>query len=67
MKDKITGYLRLIGKDQKYLASYLDISETTLSFKINGKTEFNRHEMISIVRLIKEKIPTVSMDEIFFE
>ncbi|MEG2789115.1 MAG: hypothetical protein RR942_14985 [Romboutsia sp.] len=67
MKEKITGYLRLIGKNQGDLAEILDIQENTLSFKINGKKDFKLSEMIVITRLIKDKLPQVTMDEIFFE
>lgn len=67
MKEKITGYLKMIGKNQGELAKILDIQENTLSFKINGKKDFKMSEMIAITKLIKTKLPEVTMDEIFFK
>ena len=68
MKEKLTGYLRMIGKNQNFLANYLEISPTTLSHKINEKDNkvFNKNEMVAITELIKQKYPNVTMDEIFF-
>lgn len=69
MRGKIKGYLDMIGETQAYLADFLDISETTLSFKINGTTDFKRSEMIAITNLFKEKLPNmqITMDEIFLK
>lgn len=67
MKEKLTGYLKMIGKNQSDLAEFLDIRQNTLSFKINGHKDFKRAEMVAITKLIKEKLPQVTMDEIFFE
>ncbi|WP_286149656.1 hypothetical protein [Romboutsia ilealis] len=67
MKEKLTGYLKMIGLDQSDLAKLLEIQQNTLSFKINSKREFKRSEMIAITKLIQKKIPNVTMDEIFFE
>ena len=46
------------------LAKYLNISDTTLSAKINGKAEFTRKEIFKIKK--KYKLSAEDIDQIFF-
>ncbi len=63
-KQKFKSILALNGETQKSLAEYLKMSETTLSLKIAGRTEFSRVE----IKNIKEKFNLTAneLDEIFF-
>ena len=63
-KQKFKSILALNGETQKSLAEYLKMSETTLSLKISGRTEFSRVE----IKNIKEKFNLTAndLDEIFF-
>lgn len=46
------------------LAEYLEISDTTLSAKINGKAEFTRKEIAKIKK--RYKLSAEEIDNIFF-
>ena len=61
---KIADKRILLGITQEELAEYLGITNSTLSFKINGKNDFLRAE----IQLIKQryKLTPQEIDQIFF-
>lgn len=56
--------IKLNGDTQEELAEYLGITNSTLSFKINGKNDFLRAE----IQLIKQRynLTPQEIDQIFF-
>lgn len=64
-QNKLIGYRKMFGLNQSDVAKALNIGINTYSFKENGKTEFNISEIRSIMSILKEYNPNLTMDEIF--
>lgn len=60
----LKSIIKLNEDTQEELAEYLGITNSTLSFKINGKNDFLRSE----IQLIKQryKLTPQEIDQIFF-
>lgn len=65
MKNKLKGIIMYHDDTAKELAKALNLSQTSLSYKINGKVEFTRREMM----IIKERynLSAEEIDDIFFD
>ncbi|WP_238884440.1 helix-turn-helix transcriptional regulator [Clostridium sp. YIM B02551] len=66
MNKKLVAYRKMIDITQQEMAIKLGICLTTYNHKETGKKEFSQKEMVSITDIIKEKIPDITMDDIFF-
>lgn len=66
MNNKLVAYRHMLCITQLEMAKILGISLTTYNHKETGKKNFNQVEMFSITKIFKEKIPGITMDEIFF-
>jgi Predicted transcriptional regulators len=62
MYNKLKGLMREYHITQEKLAEKLEMSITTLNFKINGKSDFTVTEAKVISNLLKK-----TMDEIFYK
>lgn len=67
MNTKLVAYRKMLQMNQKSFAEKIGISLVSYSNKETGKTEFTQNEMITITNIIKEKIPNITMDDIFFD
>lgn len=56
----------MIGLRQKDVAKVLNISVQAYNAKENKKTSFKDSEKIIFTNLVKEKIPSITIQEIFF-
>lgn len=56
----------MLKLNQKTLAQKIGISSVSYSHKERGKIDFTQKEMVAITNIIKEKIPDIKMDDIFF-
>ena len=56
---KLKGILTMNGMTQQDLADLLDLSASTLSFKINGKTEFTLNEAKKISKYFNMTIEDI--------
>lgn len=56
---KLKGILTMNGMTQQDLANLLDLSASTLSFKINGKTEFTLNEAKKISKYFNMTIEDI--------
>lgn len=61
---KLKGKLREMGQTQTTLADYLNISEGTLSLRLNSKGVFKQNEMRNICDFLK--IPKQEIGLYFF-
>lgn len=66
MKNKLIAYRKLIGYSQGEMAKVANICLTSYNQKENGKKDFTQTEMKLIADEIKESIPNLTIDEIFF-
>jgi putative transcriptional regulator len=66
MNNTLVAYRKLIHYNQTKMAKELEISLTSYSQKESGKKNFNQSEMIKITNIIKDFIPDITMDAIFF-
>lgn len=64
--NKLRGYRSQLGFTQEYMASLLGITQSTYSAKERGERLFNQKEIEVIVRKFKEKLPNVTIEDIFF-
>lgn len=64
---KLAAYRKLLGLTQKHLAEQIGISLVSLNHKETGKRKFTQDEMVAITNIIKEVIPEVTMNTIFFD
>ena len=67
MNTKLIAYRKMLKLNQKFIAEKIGISPTSYSHKESGKINFNQKEMVVITNIIKEKIPNITMDDIFFD
>lgn len=67
MNKKLVGYRNMLNLSQQEVASKIGVSPTTYNHKETGKRKFSQTEMVAIISLFKERIPEITMDEIFFE
>lgn len=66
IKNRVKGYRCMLGLTQKDLAKLLDLSSQSISNKERGFTSFNDEEKILFRELVKEIIPDITIDEIFY-
>ena len=65
--NKVLFLRRGLGIQQEYLANKLGISRSTLKKKESGKSDFTKSEMLLITEEFKTKMPTLTIDQIFFD
>jgi FixJ family two-component response regulator len=58
------GFMVMNGDTNKTLAEYLDISETSVSNKRTGKTEFTQGQIVAIKN--RWNLSAEQVDQIFF-
>lgn len=65
MKNKLKGIIMYHDDTAGNLAKAMNLSQTSLSYKINGKVEFTRREIM----IIKERynLSAEEIDDIFFD
>jgi putative transcriptional regulator len=66
MNKKLVAYRNMLDLSQEKVAEQIGISLTSYNHKETGKRKFSQSEMIKITNLFKEKIPNITMDDIFF-
>lgn len=64
--NKVLFLRRGFGISQEYLANELGISRKTLSKKETGDLDFTKNEMIIITKEFKEKMSSITLEQIFF-
>ncbi|WP_461206419.1 helix-turn-helix transcriptional regulator [Clostridium sp. DL1XJH146] len=62
----LAAYRRFINVSQKEMAKIAGISLTSYNQKELGKKEFTQTQIGKITKFLKEKIPNVTIEEIFF-
>jgi DNA-binding XRE family transcriptional regulator len=65
--NRLAAYRKLIGLNQTQMAEELSMSLTSYSRKESELINFSETEMRKIVTIIREKVPEVTMDDIFFD
>lgn len=63
---KIAGYRVMLGLTQKQLSEILKISRQAYSEKERGNIPFKDNEKRILKDLLKKEIPTITIDELFF-
>jgi len=66
MNTKLAAYRKLLNINQSEMAEKIGCSYVSYSKKETGKVQFSQNEMVTVIDIIKEKIPEITMDEIFF-
>lgn len=66
MNSKLVAYRKLIKLNQTDIAKQIGICITSYNKKETGKLDFTQTEMERITNIVKQKIPQVTMDDIFF-
>jgi putative transcriptional regulator len=66
MNTKLVAYRKMLNINQSEMAQKIGCSYVSYSKKETGKVQFSQNEMIAVINALKEKIPEVTMDEIFF-
>lgn len=66
MNNALIAYRKLLNLKQSELSKIIGISSTSYSKKETGKIPFTQVEMILITKILKEHIPEITMDDIFF-
>lgn len=66
MNAKLVAYRKMLKINQKTMAKKIGCSYVSYSQKETGKTGFTQKEMITITNVIKQRIPDITMDDIFF-
>lgn len=66
IKNKVKGYRTMLGLTQKDLAELLDLSSQSVSNKERGFTSFTDEEKLVFRELVKDIIPDITIDEIFY-
>ncbi|WP_409068908.1 helix-turn-helix transcriptional regulator [Clostridium caseinilyticum] len=66
MNSKLIAYRRMFNLNQEDVAKVINRSVSTYNRKEVGKIDFTQTEMITITEFFKERIPEITMDEIFF-
>lgn len=66
MNNNLPKYRRYIGVSQTKMANIADICLTTYMHKETGKKPFNQYEMAKIYGYIKDKLPDITIEELFF-
>lgn len=67
VKNKISGYRRMLGHTQKTMGKELGISKQSYYLKEKGEVQFSDHEKLIFKRLLLPIFPNITIDEIFFE
>lgn len=62
--NKLRGKIREVFGTETAFADKLNMARGTLSFKLNGKTEWTQQEMLSVIELLGE--PKSAIDIYFF-
>ena len=57
---KLRGKIREVFGSETALAEALGMSRSTMSMKMNGKTEWSQQEMLRVVELLGEPISEVN-------
>lgn len=66
MKDKISGYRRMLGKTQAEMATMFGISTQAYSAKERGITQFKDTEKLLFKQQLLDLFPAITVDDIFF-
>lgn len=62
----IAGYRTMVAKSQKEMAQKLGLSLNGYRQKEKGETEFKPSEMQKFTLLVKEVLPEITLQDIFF-
>lgn len=65
MNRNLKGYRTMLGMTQTEMAKKIGMVLSTYSFKETGKADFTQTEMEDIKKIINEKYPELTTDEIF--
>lgn len=65
MNRTLLGYRTMLGLNQKQLGAKIGMSNTNYCKKELGKAEFRADEMFKIMKVINEKFPLITMEQIF--
>lgn len=65
MNTKLKGYRTMAGFTQEELAKLLGISRLSFILKENGERRFTGSQEETIFALLKEKLPDLTMEEVF--
>ena len=66
MPNKLKGYRVMAGLTQKDMAEALGISSSAYNQKENGTININIDESKKLYEFIKEKLPAINFEDIFF-
>lgn len=58
---KLLGRIREKGFTQRFIASEIGISVSTLSFKLNNKANFTQIEMVKICNLLEIEVNAIGV------
>jgi putative transcriptional regulator len=64
---KLVAYRILLGISSAEMAEKIGICPSSYSQKETGKQPFKQNEMEKIAEVIREKYPTATVDDIFFD
>lgn len=64
---KIANYRKALGFTQKEMATKFGISRQAYYRKEKGYVSFNDKEKLTLKNMIKEILPEITIDELFFE
>ena len=65
-RNKAKAYRVMIGKTQQEMAELFGISKQANSAKERGICRFSDDEMLLFKSLVKEEVPDITIDSIFF-
>ena len=66
MNRKLLGYRTMLGLNQSELSEQIGMTKSAYCLRETGKREFRASGMFSIMKIINEKFPLITMEEIFF-
>lgn len=67
MNSSLIAYRKFLNLTQQQMAKVSGSCLTSYNMKEQGKKDFTQSEMLTITNFIKQKIPDITMDDIFFK
>ncbi|WP_347298408.1 helix-turn-helix domain-containing protein [Dolosigranulum savutiense] len=64
--NKLAGFRRMLGLSQEEMAKKIGLSVTGYRLKENEINEFKKTEMIKIHTMVKDIMPDITLEDIFF-
>ena len=62
---RLKGYRVMCGLTQEDIAKSIGISRLSYLHKENGNKRFHSNEELAIVKLLKEKLPSIEREDVF--